>query len=558
MDAQFYKMEPLLDAQLQGPTLSNQSQDNMEWSGPVGCRGEGNITSNASDNSASSVEKPQLNNSNSLSSIFFNNIYNDVDSSGVGNSATLETDKDDTGADIASAMLRLLNENAAVPDLKSTLRCATPIDINVNPLLFATSASPNTAYNDNNNNNNNNSNNNTSEFKEPQLSLSPDMTKKATTNAGSNEECESLFTYLTGAKQQPNTPANDYYSIHTPIASDSSLSPYQRDRLGSGVSTGSGFSERDDFLMIPADSLSDATSVTYLDEHNITKFNDFSSIDASINYNNSNTTFDNFDKNNMIRDRLFSSFSEVETLNAELDETMNEARLQLPISLPSQGTTNFYLGGAETLNETGVTQEACDTTNCSINLHSHEECNEADHCESHCGSHCDSESEGENTNTDYNCNDDDESDYSDGPENKNEDEDEGSVNGDVKRGVMALRRARNFQKAKRVGSAPTTAFSTSKTNNIAATKTDKQFKCNKCSSSFTRKTRLTEHINRVHLGKIYHFKCNQCGTRLSSKENLTRHSIVHTDKFKCKRCNRRFDRSYRFQRHLEKCNVSHY
>lgn len=94
-------------------------------------------------------------------------------------------------------------------------------------------------------------------------------------------------------------------------------------------------------------------------------------------------------------------------------------------------------------------------------------------------------------------------------------------------------------------------------HSVSDTKSDKPFKCSLCTSSFTRKTRLTEHINRVHLGKVFHFQCQECGTRLSSKENLTRHSIVHTDKFKCLKCNRRFDRSYRFQRHLEKCHMSH-
>lgn len=87
-------------------------------------------------------------------------------------------------------------------------------------------------------------------------------------------------------------------------------------------------------------------------------------------------------------------------------------------------------------------------------------------------------------------------------------------------------------------------------------KNAKMFKCDTCSSSFTRKTRLTEHKNRVHLGKVYHFECKTCGVRLSSKENLTRHKIVHTDKFKCNKCERRFDRSYRFQRHIEKCDGS--
>lgn len=94
------------------------------------------------------------------------------------------------------------------------------------------------------------------------------------------------------------------------------------------------------------------------------------------------------------------------------------------------------------------------------------------------------------------------------------------------------------------------------TSNRRMSKNAKMFKCDSCSSSFTRKTRLTEHKNRVHLGKVYHFECKICGVRLSSKENLTRHKIVHTDKFKCDKCDRRFDRSYRFHRHIEKCDGS--
>lgn len=96
----------------------------------------------------------------------------------------------------------------------------------------------------------------------------------------------------------------------------------------------------------------------------------------------------------------------------------------------------------------------------------------------------------------------------------------------------------------------------SQSNQRRMSKNAKLFKCDSCPSSFTRKTRLTEHKNRVHLGKVYHFECKICGVRLSSKENLTRHKIVHTDKFKCDKCDRRFDRSYRFHRHIEKCDGS--
>lgn len=155
-------------------------------------------------------------------------------------------------------------------------------------------------------------------------------------------------------------------------------------------------------------------------------------------------------------------------------------------------------------------------------------------------------------------NSDEDSDSEESDDHEDHDEDDYEYNRNPPTNVTKTRRRSSTITSKRIVNKnkrdSVVSVGKSKRNSTSSTN-EKQFKCKKCSSSFTRKTRLTEHVNRVHLGKILHFKCEQCGTRLSSKENLTRHSIVHTDKFKCDFCNRRFDRSYRFQRHLEKCNL---
>ena len=546
-------MAPLLDTQFQSTSQSTQGQDQFEWIGPTSASANANVAgANDAGAPASALEKPALNISNSLSSIFFHNIYNDEETAGMAQQDISEARQDDAGADIPSTLLQLMNENPVVTDIKSTPRCATPINFDVNPLLFTqpgmtvppVDVSP--------------------QFKGPNPLLQssvpndagftpPNDSTSIIDNNSSNDQYNSLFTYLMNANQEASTPVNDYYSIHTPVASDMSLSPYQRGRLESGVSGSSANGGSEDFLMMQGDSLSDATSVTYLDEHNLSKFNDFSNMEMNSNNNTlggvdtGNDRF-NTENNTMARGRLFSSFSEVETLNEEMKEALNEARLQLPISLPSQGLSLYSEEGdgeamAEERRRTG--RDVAGTDMAVLNNHqdmdSNDECNEFDTG--------DSESDRENNDC-----------HSEDGDNNNDSDDDTNISrstsydesGEVKREVMAVKRARNHPRAKSIGSG-SAAFAGS-----IIGKTDKQFKCNKCTSSFTRKTRLTEHVNRVHLGKIYHFKCNQCGTRLSSKENLTRHSIVHTDKFKCKRCNRRFDRSYRFQRHLEKCNMAHY
>ncbi|ODQ48175.1 hypothetical protein PICMEDRAFT_15991 [Pichia membranifaciens NRRL Y-2026] len=541
-------MAPLFDTQFQSTSQSTQGQDQFDWVGPASVGANANTKANAA---APALEKPALNLSNSLSSIFFNNIYNDAETAGVAQQDIPETRQDDAGADISSTLLQLINEKPLVTDMKSTPRCATRLNFDVNPLLFTqpvTGIPPADV---------------SPQFKDPQSisqsGVNNDNNSITNNSNNTDEQYNSLFTYLMNANQDVSTPANDYYSIHTPVASDMSLSPYQRRRLESGVSGSSANGGSDDFLMMQGDLLSDATSVTYLDEHSLSKFNDFSNMGMNPNTNTLggvDTGSDRFntDNNTMARDRLFSSFSEVETLNEEMKEALNEARLQLPISLPSQGMSLYSEKGDGQGVAEGSSRRRSDVTSAHTGgLNNYQDMDSND--ESNEFGTGDSESDGEN-----NGDDDDNGDNNDSDDDTNisgncSDDDSFEGTGEVKRGAMAVKRARNHARGKSAGSG-STAFAGGLANGIG--KTDKQFKCSKCTSSFTRKTRLTEHVNRVHLGKIYHFKCNQCGTRLSSKENLTRHSIVHTDKFKCKRCNRRFDRSYRFQRHLEKCNMAHY
>ncbi|GME70345.1 unnamed protein product [Ambrosiozyma monospora] len=84
---------------------------------------------------------------------------------------------------------------------------------------------------------------------------------------------------------------------------------------------------------------------------------------------------------------------------------------------------------------------------------------------------------------------------------------------------------------------------------------DKRFKCAQCDASFTRKSRLNEHIRKVHEGRRKNYTCDKCSKHLSSRENLNRHKVIHTDKYKCPSCGKRHDRSDRFHRHVIKCKA---
>ncbi|ODV82684.1 hypothetical protein CANARDRAFT_25731 [[Candida] arabinofermentans NRRL YB-2248] len=82
---------------------------------------------------------------------------------------------------------------------------------------------------------------------------------------------------------------------------------------------------------------------------------------------------------------------------------------------------------------------------------------------------------------------------------------------------------------------------------------NKSFCCLDCGSSFTRKSRLNEHIRKKHSGSTVMFPCKLCPKVLSSRENLNRHHFKHCDKFQCHICGKRHDRSDRFAKHVEKC-----
>ena len=55
---------------------------------------------------------------------------------------------------------------------------------------------------------------------------------------------------------------------------------------------------------------------------------------------------------------------------------------------------------------------------------------------------------------------------------------------------------------------------------------EKPFKCNICSSAFSRKENFVKH-QRVHTGE-QPYKCNECSYACSKKGNLIRHQLTHT------------------------------
>ena len=320
----------------------------------------------------------------------------------------------------------------------------------------------------------------------------------------------------------------DYYVFNTPINSDDSLSPYQRDSLNSA------------FSAISVMSGNTSVNNDYSFNYNYNSNNNIEPIDLNFNLNeNSILDYENslnsklqlnislpsqfnnyidraFDSIKIKKEEDFDEFDDAdddifdnENMNFVNDKFMNDID-----EILSDKSFNDYPGivvKKEENDDIKVKEETDDD----IHL-------------------CDCDDSHSHSNLQSNT-----------PQQSNEQETENSNN--------RITRSRN---SSTVNSKNIRKNSTSNSKSMKnSTKTEKPFKCYECSSSFTRKTRLTEHINRVHLGKIYQYKCKECGTRLSSKENLTRHSIVHTDKFKCQNCNRRFDRSYRYQRHLEKCHV---
>ncbi|ODV82685.1 hypothetical protein CANARDRAFT_10345 [[Candida] arabinofermentans NRRL YB-2248] len=81
----------------------------------------------------------------------------------------------------------------------------------------------------------------------------------------------------------------------------------------------------------------------------------------------------------------------------------------------------------------------------------------------------------------------------------------------------------------------------------------KQFECNECPRSFTRKDRLLKHQRDKHSDFTPEYVCEVCFKSYSTDDDLKRHKIVHTDRFKCNRCGKTHDRLQRYQNHIVKC-----
>jgi hypothetical protein len=503
-----------------------------------------------------SDNKPPLISTNSLSNLFFNDIYQ---------KHSLNNDKINTvpmisqqGSKLnstftphnnllASSFMNQSNSNvlsSMINDIKATPRCLTPLNGEINSFYFPT---PSTTANEDMKNlqnsfNKNNANNNSDAlynalFNYPQKQL----------NLGDN------------VVDSNDVIINNHYTFNTPADSTVTLSPYQRNSITSTATTTTTSSFPDD-----SDNLDNINNEELLIINNNYKgemgmnMNMNMNVDMNMNIDMgiNDITFQPLDM--LFKDRMMTNSNEVEVLNDEI----SDAQIQLQILLPSQQ------GLSNSNNTNQVNNEINDNDNKpSIinNLNHLESVDEAN------GLHYKDNTNEDNDNyriknndpitvvgdgvddlEDINASaidDDESSDYEDTLYKRN-------VNKRKRQSITNNSRKKNNNNSnKKVKKNGVNNNKLDAKNNNSSNGNNKQFRCTQCTSSFTRKTRLTEHVNRVHLGKVYHFKCEQCGTRLSSKENLTRHSIVHTDKFKCKKCNRRFDRSYRYQRHLEKCSM---
>ncbi|KAG0672275.1 hypothetical protein C6P40_003460 [Pichia californica] len=466
--------------------------------------------------------KPALNPANSLSCIFFNNIYNEVsfdENLNNNNNITNTTSNND------NINTNTTNNIAANLDLfKSTPRCSTPIYYE--NLMFA-----NTSLQNHQNVNDN------------------DLSKK---NIPSADQYENLFAYPLNANKLTHiSSTNEYYSVGTPTTSDcSSSSPYQRSNFDSS-STGinSKYDYRSHTISYPTSEISS------VDDNYLTRITLNDQLNQDIDLIRKRldpfpSLWDNSNNNSMNHNN---------TINYNInhhddDSNNNRPHLQLPVSLPSQVTfENFDNNDDEDNNnkkENDNNDNDCDNENDNDNDNTND--NDNDNHNDNYSESDNNDNENYSDNNNRSDNDDYENNDDDNNNNNHSDDHNDSSSNDSAYTVSSKINRQRTSKSK-YSSANRFSKNVSSSSSASHKASDKQFKCTKCSSSFTRKTRLTEHINRVHMGKIFHFKCNQCGTRLSSKENLTRHTIVHTDKFKCGKCNRRFDRSYRFQRHLEKC-----
>jgi len=70
-------------------------------------------------------------------------------------------------------------------------------------------------------------------------------------------------------------------------------------------------------------------------------------------------------------------------------------------------------------------------------------------------------------------------------------------------------------------------------------------KCSNCSSRFPSKKRLIKHH------KSHELKCSTCGKLFQSSRKLLRHIRIHTKKFLCALCQRRFSTRYSLKLHTK-------
>ncbi|XP_042209149.1 zinc finger protein 501-like [Homarus americanus] len=78
--------------------------------------------------------------------------------------------------------------------------------------------------------------------------------------------------------------------------------------------------------------------------------------------------------------------------------------------------------------------------------------------------------------------------------------------------------------------------------------TGEKFQCSECTSSFTQKSRLVQHM-RVHTGEM--LQCSECTSSFTQKSQLVQHMRVHTgEKFQCSECTSSFTQKSRLVQHM--------